>query len=365
MASEAGDRQIEKITVRQLKKFLEHPVRQKIQRHLGLYDEEETIEDVVLREDEPFFSEFPLDYRLKMDPIKLWLEAHFCEMNADTAQPDPAVIYNRVYDACRRQGQTPEGAFADIDRDEMLGHVRQIMLTLNPVLQQMQSANQLFRAVLIGDPVEGPIPADSRMALKRFNPLSLTVQTMNSASETVTRAVELHGQLPWVWQDAADAWHVLILTGSAKNPAEPDKYVLEPLLLYLVCLAGDESCRWIESSSLTLHIVYREIVKEWTYRFDRKTAEAYLIEIISNVLNQSMAAWLPFDTVTTRSIRPHKLTEDEVSDVMRKQFAAEIEDAFAEEEDYLIRIAKPTIPDDAFDKVRRRFKIYFDRTKPY
>jgi hypothetical protein len=132
----------------------------------------------------------------------------------------------------------------------------------------------------------------------------------------------------------------------------------------LICLAGGESCRWIESSGLTLHIVYREIVKEWTYRFDRKTAEAYLIEIVSNVLKQSMAAWLPFDTVTTRSIRPHKPSQDEVSDLMRMQFAAEIEDAFAEEKDYLIRIAKPTIPNDAFDRVRGRFKIYFDLTKP-
>ena len=47
--------------------------------------------------------------------------------------------------------------------------------------------------------------------------------------------------------------------------------------------------------------------------------------------------------------------------IMRMQFAAEIEDAFTEEEDYLIRIAKPTIPVDAFDRVRRRFKIYFDQ----
>ena len=173
--------------------------------------------------------------------------------------------------------------------------------------------------------------------------------------------MELHGQLPWVWQDADDAWHVLVLTGSGKNPKEPDKYVLGPVLFYLICLVGDESCRWIESSGLTLHIVYREIVKEWTYRFDRETAEAYLVELVSNVLNQSMAAWLPFETVTTRSIRPHKMPEDEVNDVIRMQFAAEIEDAFAEEEDYLIRIAKPTIPVDAFDRVRRRFKIYFDQ----
>ncbi len=56
------------------------------------------------------------------------------------------------------------------------------------------------------------------------------------------------------------------------------------------------------------------------------------------------------------------MPEDEVDDIIREQFAAEIEDAFTEEEDYLIRIAKPTIPVDAFDRVRRRFKIYFDQT---
>jgi len=189
----------------------------------------------------------------------------------------------------------------------------------------------------------------------------LTVQTQNSASGTVTQAVELHGQLPWVWQDADDAWHVLVLTGSGKNPGEPDKYVLGPVLFYLICLTGDESSRWIESSGLTLHIVYREIVKEWTYKVDRETAAAYLVELVSNVLNRSRAAWLPFETVTTRSIRPQKMPEDEINDIIRMQFAAETEDAFTEEEDYLIRIAKPIIPGDAFDRVRRRFKIYFDR----
>jgi hypothetical protein len=228
----------------------------------------------------------------------------------------------------------------------------------------MASGKQLLRAVSIGNPVEEPISSDKRIGLKRFDPISLTVQTLNSASEMVTLPVELHGQLPWVWQDTADAWHVLVLTGSAMNPAEPDKYVLGPVLFYLICLIGDESCRWIESSGLTLHIIYREIAKEWTYRFDCETAEAYLVELVSNVLNQSTAAWLPFETVTTRSIRPHKLPEDDISDVMRQQFAAEIEDAFAEEEDYLIRIAKPIISADAFDRVRRRFKIYFDQADP-
>jgi len=320
---------------------------------------------VVLREDEPFFSEFPLDYRLKMDPIKLWMDAHFSKMDSDTGKPDPEAFYHLVYDACRRKSQTPEGAFADIDREEIIGHVRLMVETLNPVLEQMALAKQLFRVVSIGDPAEEPIPSGSRLSLKRFNPLSLTVQTRNSASETVTREVELCGQLPWVWKDDDGAWHTLVLTGSGKNPREPDKYVLGPVLFYLICLTGEESSQWMESSGITIHIVYREIVKEWTYRFDRKTAEAYLGELVSHALNQSMTAWLPFETVKSRkrSVQPHKMQEGEVNDDIRMQFALEIEDAFTEEEDYLIRIAKPTIPVDAFDRVRNRFKIYFDQAE--
>ncbi len=253
---------------------------------------------------------------------------------------------------------------ADIDKHEILGHAGQIAEILNPALEQMQSAKHLYRTVSIGDPIDEPIPADSPLAVKRFNPLFLTVPTMDRASESITLDVELHGQLPWVWQDAADAWHALVLTGSGKNPREPDKYVLEPVLFYLVCLAGDESCRWIGSSGLTLHLVYREIAKEWTYRFDRETAQSYLMELVSHVLNPSVASWLPFEAVTTRSIRPHKLAENEVSDLLRIQFAAEMADAFTEEDDYLIQIAKPTIPNDAFDRVRRRFKIFFDWAEP-
>lgn len=359
-APDAEDQMVETIALRQLRYFLEHPVRQKMRRHLGLYDEAQTIEDLVLREDEPFFSEFPMDFHLKMDPVKRWLDAYFSEMNRDAADPDPIAIYHGVYDAYRRKSQLPEGAFADIDREEIEGHVVQIIETLNPVLALMKSAKQLFRAVSIGDPVADPIASGCRFGRKRFEPLSLTVPTLNRASEAVTRAVAFHGQLPWVWQDAAEVWHVLVLTGSGQKPRQPDKYLLEPVLFYLTCLAGDESCRWITSSGMRFHIVYRDIVKEWTYRFDQQTAAAYLVDLAADLLNPSTAAWLPFDTATTRRIRPHKLADDQINDAVRGEFAAEMADALAEEEDYLIQLAKPSIPTDAFDKVRRRFKFFFE-----
>ena len=354
------DRQVERITSKQLKKFLEDPVRQKTQQHLGLYDEEETIEDLILREDEPFFSEFPLDYHLKMDPLKRWLDTLFSFQDTDIAKPEPEDIYNLVYDEYRRKSQTPEGAFAEMDKNELRGQVCQIVETLNPVIEQMQSAKKLYRAVFIGEQTDEHIPLGINLDLKRFAPLSLTVQTANHTSETITCEVELHGQLPWVWQDSENRWHALMLTGSGKKPKEPDKYVFEPVIFYLLCLTGEESCRWIGTSGITLHIVYREKLVKWNYKFDQETARMYLIDLVSDYLNQSRAVWLPFEIISKLSIKPHKAEDDEIDDLTREHFILELEDAYSEVDDYLIRITKPTIPLDAFDMVQGRLKIFFD-----
>lgn len=354
----------EKITLRQLQKYLEHPVRLKIQRHLGLYDEEETIEDIVLREDEPFFAEFPLDYRLKMDSIRLWMDAYFGAAGADVGQSDLKTYVHRVYDDCQRKSQTPEGGFAEIDRHEIITQAGQLVESLGPVLKQMQSAEELYRTVSIGDPADEILSTDSPLAKTRFDPLHLMVRNRDDAPEGDVRSVEIHGRLPWVWKAADDAWHVLVLTGSGKDPREPDRYALGPVLFYLCSLVGEESRQWLGSSGLTLHVVYREAAKEWTYRFDREIAANYLGRLLLNVLNPKIAAWLPFEVVTStkRSIRPHKMPAEAVNEIIQAQFVDELKEAYSEEADYLIRIADPPIPADAFDRARRRFKIFFDCT---
>ena len=284
----------------------------------------------------------------------------FSSQDTDIAKPECKDIYNLVYDEHRRKSQTPEGAFAEMDKNELRGHVCQIVETLNPVIEQMQSAKKLYRAVFIGEQTDEHIPSGINLDLKRFAPLTLTVQTANHTSETVTCDVELHGQLPWVWQDDENRWHALILTGSGKKPKEPDKYVFEPVIFYLLCLTGKESCQWVGTSGITLHIVYREKLVEWTYKFDQETARMYLIDLVSDYLNQSIAAWLPFEIISKLPVKPHKVPDDEIDDLIREQFVLELEDAYSEVDDYLIRITKPTIPLDAFDKVQGRFKIFFN-----
>jgi hypothetical protein len=258
--------------------------------------------------------------------------------------------------------QTPEGAFAELDRHEIMDRLNRYADELWPVLEQMQSARELLRIVSIGDPAEDPMPTEGPLEVKRFEPLPMPVPYPAGGPGTDTLAVEIHGRLPWLWKTADDGWHALVLTGSGREPREPDKYVLGPVLFYLMALAGDHTRQWIGAGGLTLHVVYREAVKEWTFRFQSETAAAYLAQLTANLLDPSVAAWLPYEAVTSRkrSVRPHKLRREDVSDDLRMRFAEDLQEAYDEEQDYLIRIAQPPIPPDALDKAIGRFQLFFE-----
>ncbi|MBW1829922.1 MAG: hypothetical protein JRI74_10940, partial [Deltaproteobacteria bacterium] len=156
-------------------------------------------------------------------------------------------------------------------------------------------------------------------------------------------------------------WNAVVLTGSGKTPKkkEPDKYILEPLLFWMFCLISDDGRKRIGNSKITFHVVYKEEVKGWTYAINEDAAREYLGRLVSDYLNREKIEWLPFEVVTSRSIKPHKLADDEIDEAKREIFYTHLRDAYAEEESFLIGLAQPIIPDDAFDKVRDRFQIFF------
>lgn len=352
---------VEKITLKQLKKFLEDPVSHGMKRHLGVYDEEETIEEITLREDEPFYSEFPVDYNLKIVPLKLWLDIYSASGGLRAGEKTPEEIYDSVYESLQRNSTTPEGAFAELDRNELRDDVSARAGTLSQVLTEMGSDEETYRAFFIGEGTDEQISSTNRLPIERFDPVRLTVRTADSLGEEIETRVELHGQLPWVWKDQGGDWNAVVLTGSGKTPKkkDPDKYILEPLLFWMFCLMTDGRHR-IGDSKITFHVVYKEEVKGWTYAINEGAAREYVGRLVSDYLNQEKIEWLPFEWVTSRSIKPHKLADEEIDEAKREIFHTHLRDAYAEEKSFLIRLAKPIIPEDAFDKVRDRFQIFFN-----
>jgi exodeoxyribonuclease V gamma subunit len=357
------ERIVEKITLKQLKKFLEDPVSYGLKRHLGMYDEEETIEEITLREDEPFYSEFPVDYRLKVEPLKLWLDTYCSAEGTKTCRQSPEEIYDLVYEGLRRNSNTPEGAFAESDKKELKGDVSMRAGAMSQVLLEITSSENTYRALFVGEQSAEYIPSINRLPIERFGPARLTVQTVNSLGDEIESKVELHGDRPWVWKDHEGEWSSLVLTGSGRSPKEgepPDKYVLEPLLFWMFCLLSEDGRQKIGESQITFHVVYKENIKPWIYRINGDAAQRYLAGLVSDYLNQRKVEWLPFEIVTSRSIKPHRLTDDQIDERKKEIFQAQLQEAYAEEESSLIRLANPSIPRDAFDRVRERFRIFFE-----
>ncbi len=354
------ERFVEKITLKQLKKFLEDPVAHGMKRHLAIYDEEETIQEITLREDEPFYSEFPVDYDLKMTPLRLWLEICSASRDAEADLKIPMAIYDDVYESLRRKSTTPEGAFAELDKDRLGEDVSLRAGSLARILAEMGSGENAYRAFFVGEPTDETISSINRLPVERFDPVRLMVTNAGSLGEEVQVNVEVHGQLPWVWKERGNDWHALVLTGSGKTPRkEPDKYILEPLLSWLSFLSTEDGYKKIGDARITFHVVYKEAVKTWTYCIRQDAAKEYLAKLVSDYLNQERLEWLPFDVVTSRSIKPHQLKGDDMDEGMEEIFYAQLREAYADETSFLVRLADPDIPVNAFNKVRERFGIFF------
>jgi len=353
---------VEKITLKQLKKFMEDPVSHGMKRHLGIYDEEVSVEEITLKEDEPFYSEFPIDYNLKMEPLKRWLDLYFSPKNAMGDRETPEDIYDHVYESLRRNSSTPDGAFAELDKDELRDDVSMRAGTLFPVLAEMGSGKEIYGAFLVGEQTDEQLPSTNALPVDRFRPARLVVKTAGSLGEDMETTVELHGHRPYIWKDREGGWHSLVLAGSDKTPKKkdpPDKYILEPVLFWICCVMSEDGHDRIGEPEVTIHVVYKEGIRTWTYCIHRDAAKEYMERLVSDYLNHERMEWLPFDVVTSRSIKPHQRIDDDMDDEKKETYYAQLCEAYTDEISFLVRLARPHIPDDAFDKVRDRFRIFF------
>lgn len=363
--TEKDERWTENISIRELRMFLESPVLQGLRRHLGVHEEKSSMGEATLREDEPFCSEFPLDYELKIGPLKMWLDRVSASVDA-AKRPQIAVdAHEQLYASMSRKSQTPEGAFGELDKRSLRDDVALRAATLEPVLEQMTSSSRSYRALFLGEQTGEYISPGNRLPVAHFDPLRLRIQAVNDRGVSTETEVEIHGQLPWVWNVAQGEWHALVLTGSGKKPGRvPDKYILEPLLFWLCWLSSPSGREWAGDAAVTFHVVYRESVKTWRYCVASDAAEAYLNRLIGDYLNQERTEWLPFAAVTSQSVRPHRMTDEPVvDDAIRETYYAQLREAYLDETSPLVRLAQPVIPEDAFERVRERFGIFFDTSE--
>jgi hypothetical protein len=128
----------------------------------------------------------------------------------------------------------------------------------------------------------------------------------------------------------------------------------------MLCLAGDESSEWIGSSGITFHIIYKEDIKTWSYKISKKIAVNYLEQLLADYLSRKELQWLPFKATTSGDVKPHKIADDKITEDNKTDFKIQLAEALSKDDADLIKLVKPKIPSNPFDKARQRFQIFFN-----
>ena len=353
----------ERISLGQLKRFLQNPAAAKLAWHLDLGEAETEIELRAIPSDEPLFSEFPHDHRLLTASLDDWLEGQLQALASGRGQgPALRETIQGVYDHLQRRGDLPEGGFAQLDFRHLQDRIRARGDLIRPLLPKMARATRLYRRLALGDGDEqgGPLQAAGSLAEGRFPPVCLAPdgpRDLLAAGEGVC----LHGELPWVWQAPDNTWHALAVTGREKAPGPlPDKHVLGPVLFALTGLSGiagqplDSPLDWV------VHGIYGRGRRSWRYHLSAEDARVYLRELIQALGDAGMVEWLPFDTVSGKAKGPFReALVNDVDPVLAEIFQIKLaEDLENTQLGDLLRLAAPEVPDQALELALNRLGVF-------
>lgn len=348
------------LNIWQLRKYLLDPVRSRLETGNQVVEDIQSIETISDAEDEPFSADYPADYILKTRPIETWINAMVFDPQKKDGSSTLASCFDSAYDHLYRKGDTSTGVYAQFDRGKLKKQCLNLADYAADAIESMAGAKRKYAGILAGDATGYDKAFWHDHCLLRFESLALEIESEKSASPSFSTTLELSGQLPWVWEDQQDRLNCLVITGVKKRKNEPDRYVLGPVLIYLMLLSSRSSCNWLDKRLFTLHVVYENGVKTHTYLFDEQTARHYLQELATDFLNPSDTLWLPFHVAISRLVKPHKDRGDEFNSYDPLTYKEQMEQAMADSEDRIYKLAKARVDSTIFDKARMRFGIFFN-----
>jgi hypothetical protein len=348
------------ISLAELRGFLQCPVESALKRHLRLYDEDERD----LTDDEPFSTDASFSRQVIAEALRRFIQRALGE-SLETALADWRPRFAQLHEEWRWRGRVPEGAFADVDRSRFEERLQERIEEPGGLADFVRDRHgaKFIGPVLLG---ESPTPLGART---RFAALSLPVGD---------NAVRLVGAMPLVWH-SADALDVLVLTNRKVPPHQLSVPLLDPVLFYLALRASNDEPgtskkelrprSWLGKRVFRVHIAHREGLVSFHYHPEDVTpAEArdYLKLLAEDFLDRSCFDLLPFDIIVKDETLRQAYESDVESPRTSAEYAARLRESYEDDQDSdfpayramrLLEIVDAQVPEDAYAKVRRRFRL--------
>lgn len=353
----------EKITTRQLSSFLKDPVKQNIRKHLLLYEQEDSVEDMTIFEDEPFYSEYPTSFQIRIEPLRLWIDDLIANSKPNPDKNLLKELFQKIYARYTMENQTPEGAYGALDMEMAKEAFNGRIETLTPFLSDMLNAEEnVYHALCVGETTDNLFISPEKIHSMKLSSFQTGVWTVDAFQAPVYRDVQIHGRLPWVWKGHDNSWNCLILTGSAKKASKkPDRFIIEPALNYFLARCSETENELFGEFPIIFHVAYQDEIRSWSCRVTKDEALDYIRELVAQYLNPCMRRWLPFDEVIKAARDLNNLCSSQITEIDRESFVFKLSAALAEHEDPLIHLSGPEIDRHSLQTACDRFGIFFKR----
>jgi hypothetical protein len=349
------------VSARHLRNFLIDPAEAQLKRHLHLEEDEE----IERMDSEPVISSKQLGTRLVRQVLhEIVLQSALGR--AEEVLRDWPRRFDARYEDWRLRCRVPEQGFAEVDRQALRSELQhRLELGLAVFLRKRRGAH-FCGPILMGESLQ---PMEPRIALPALELLLTRALPHLSAS-----SARLVGDLDLAWT-VPDALEVLLIVNTETFQAEHLHWAtLEPILFYLMLLANDEtgpegwSAReWVAKRAFRLHFTTPNGLRTLDYPARSiRPAEArnYLADLVTDFLDPDSCEALPFTLLSDKLLRDaFEKPEDPESvqtyaDRLRDQYVAALSNTHNPDRIRpLVRYLDLTVPNDAYDKVRRRFTL--------
>jgi exonuclease V gamma subunit len=353
------------VTIAELARFLRNPAEAALKRHLYLTKEEER---ELPRDDEPFFGSSQFAGHLTRQVLQSFV-TEAAQESLSAAMEHWPERFRQLYEEEELRCRAPGHAFGAADQSFLFQELEgRITGALADFLQQ-RDGRAFCGPVVLGTTLT---PVGARL---RF-----PAAVLNFAEHIPVRSVfqaRLSGFAPLVW--AGEQIEVLVITSAGDiEECKLNKSLFDPVLFYLalglsVPTAPGElsAAQWLAGRQLHVFVAGRDAVCRYAYASSAEEARAYLTHLAADFLDPTTFDLLPFDVIIkdadkdTSLAAAYSLAADQLGDLPATYYQRLHERVEEEQEsDFggywrspLLDLAKVQAPEDAFAKVRRRFRL--------
>ena len=337
------------ISLNDLRYYLLNPVESVLRWHLSLYDDD--AEDTASKENEPFFSVYPYNYRFIINSL------NYC-LNSGNLSDIQSYI-DRYYQYSILKSDTPHGTYAEIDYRNLLSDIIarfQGPNSLSEFLQNRQD-HAFYHTVTLGF-----VPTTEKPGLSLPSIIFPVVHRDKSVS------VELTGSLPVLWKHPETGeCETLVIMNSSKPSITSLVY---PFLFYIASAStyNKPLSDLIGSGPFTVHVSTKSGITSYPYHLDGPSSRKYLQRLIDEFLDPESFDLLPLAIIGDKKLKAPSCMKDDPSEAEKEEYRRLLislidDDAEKMNPAYrpmsLLQLINPEVPDDAYSKVRSRLGMLF------